>query len=281
MGVGTIMGGFNTVIAHGLGQSLGDTHVTAEPFYSVETVWYVNSATGVDAADPNGRSPAKPFATLGYAVTSSGSQDTIVLMDGHAETIAAAITPNSGQIIVGGGSSGGLPTAKLTLNAAASGMFTVSGARVQLRNIWFNANAQANTTPMITVTGASFLLKDCYFQMAQYDDNVAVKLTTGAAYPRIEGTTFVSTATALTAQPYTPVLIDAVLAGITLSGVTFDGGTTGFSTGYAMLVSAGVTGMRIEDLTLANGSDIYISSGSATVTVSGITSDDSAAIRWA
>ena len=39
---------------NGLGQALGDTLATAEPLRMSGAVWYVNSATGTDAASPSG-----------------------------------------------------------------------------------------------------------------------------------------------------------------------------------------------------------------------------------
>jgi len=274
---------WQNVYPSGLGQSLGDSYVTAEPFYTTGVVWYVYATTGVDAADPNGRSPAKPFATLTYAIAAASTYDTIVLMDGHIETLTAAATPKTGQVIVGGGTSSGKPTVKLTMNAAAAGMLTVSAACVQLRNIWFKANSQANSAVLIAVTGAGVLMKDCYVECAQYDDNYAVSLGAGSAHARIEGTTFISTATVLTAQPYTALGIITTLAtGQTLSGVTFDGGTVGFSTGYAANIAVGATALRLENLTLLRGADVLVlDSASPTVSVSGITSDSSASIRTA
>ena len=270
--------GFAVTYIDGLGQSLGDTYVTADPFYSTGQVWYVYSGTGVDAADPNGRNPAKPFATLGYAISASATYDTIVLMDGHAETITAAKVPLAGQTIVGGGSSGGLPTVKLTMNAAAAGMLTMSAANVQIRNVWFNANAQANSVAMMTGDGFGVVIKDCYFQMAQYDDAAAISI--GGDYFRIEGTTFVSTATVLTAQPYMALEVTGG-QDITLSDVTFDGGTTGFSQGHAAYIDPGGSAFLMENITLLRGADILVNGDSPPeLTVSGVSASGGGMIRW-
>ena len=269
------------VYASGLGQSLGDSLVTSEPFYTTEDVWYVYSATGVDAAAPNGRSPAKPFATLGYAISASAVNDVIVLMDGHAETLTSAVVPLVGQMIIGGGSSGGKPTVKLTMNAAAAGMFTVSNEHVCIRNIWFNTNAQANTVSMVKVTKRGFRMKDCYFECGQYNDNYALELFTDADYASVDGTRFVSTATVLTAQPYTAMGItsSALLEQISMVGSSFDGGTVGFSSGYGLLATSQTEPLILENLSLLRGADVGLGQ-SVICHTAGITSDSSAAIRW-
>lgn len=263
----------------GAGESLGDSFVTSSPLVTTGYVWWVNSATGADAASPRGRDRTRPLATLGQAYTNAAAGDIIVLMDGHAETLTGALTlAKDGLIIVGAGSSGGLPTVKLTNDQAAGSLLVVSSHATQIKNIWFEENAQTCATRRVSIAGDGARLVGCYFQCGATDTGAAVELSGG--YPTIRSCTFVSTATALASQPSTGILLDTAISGPVIEDSTFDAGTAGFSGFHAIRnTSAIITGGIITNVTLLRGADVLLDS-SGTWNLSGIESDSGALIDW-
>ena len=237
---------------NGIGESTGDTLATAEPLITSGAIWYVRSTTGVDAATPRGLSSTEPLATLGQAVTNASNGDTIVLLDGHTETVGTTgVTISKNLVIVASGSSSGLPTVKLTPFAEDASMLTISGAAVQLRNIWIEERTVASTTnPTIAVTGANFQMIGCYCQLGSLD-YASLGLGSGADRARIVNTTFISTATALTAQPITAMVVSAAITDLDMDGVVFSNGSHGFSSAYAFTASAAaITRLRAQSLSM-------------------------------
>ena len=240
--------------AGGYAQTLGDILVTGKPLFTSFTTYFVLSTSGSDSND--GLDPSTPFATYGAANTAlSGQPGIIVLLSGHTEVLTATITPAAGQIIVGAGASGGKPTVKLQLNAAATIMVTASNAGVQLRNIWFQDNAQNNTAAKVKFTGINGLVSGCYFECGPHDTSAAnVEFGTGGSGGRVENCTFVSTATVATTKPFSGVVVSAALTDISVSNTVFDGGTYGFSS-YALSANSAPTRSRFENFSLLRGAD--------------------------
>ncbi len=238
----------------GLAQTLGDILVTGSPLITSFTTYFVSSVTGSDSND--GTDPSTPFATYGAADTAlGGSPGIIVLLSGHTEILTATITPAAGQIIVGAGASGGVPTVKLQLNAAATIMVTASNAGVQLRNIWFKDNVQNNTAAKVKFTGINGLVSGCYFECGPHDTSAAnVEFGAGASGSRAENCTFVSTATVATTKPFSGLSVTSALTDISVYNTVFDGGTYGFSN-YALLASSAPTRSRFENFSLLRGAD--------------------------
>lgn len=245
---------------NGIGQALGDTLATCEPLHMSGAVWYVSSAIGADATSPRGLDATRPLATLAQAVTNSASGDIIVLMDGHTETIATTgIAISKNLVIVGAGSSGGLPTAKLTPFGENDVMLTISGAAVQLRNIWIEERTVAATNASIYVTGASFQMIGCYCQLGALD-YFALRLGSGANNARIVNTTFISTTTAFAAgQANGGIVVTAAISDLDLDGLVLSAGTHGFSTPYAFDGSAAaITRLKGQSVSLLLGADMTL-----------------------
>ncbi len=237
---------------NGIGETTGDTLATAEPLITSGNIWFVYSTTGVNDVSPRGLSRTEPLATLAQAITNSSNGDIIVLLDGHTETIATGgLTISKNLIIVGSGSSSGLPTVKLTPFGEDAVMFTISGAAVQLRNIWFEERTVDSTTnATISVTGANFQMIGCYCQLGQYD-YATLSLGSGADRARLVNTTFISTATSLTAQPDTGLVVAAAISDLDIDGCVFSNGTHGFSSAYALTASAAaITRLRAQSLSM-------------------------------
>lgn len=243
---------------NGIGESAGDTLATAEPLITSGNVWYVLSTIGGDASSPRGLSATEPLATLAQAVTNSSNNDIICLLDGHTETLGTGgVTISKNLVIVGSGSSSGLPTVKLTPFGEDAVALNVSGAAVQFRNIWFEERTVAASNATIYVTGTNFQMIGCYCQLGQHD-YATVELASGADRSRFVNTTFISTATSLTAQPVRAFYSNAALTNMDLDGVVLSAGTHGFSSAYAMTCAAAITGLRAQSMSLLLGANMTL-----------------------
>ena len=248
-------------LPNGLGQSTGDSLAVNKPLQVSGNVWYVHN-TGSDAY--NGRDATKPLATIGQAYTNASDYDIVVLKDGHAETRTTALTISKSLLIVGGGTSGGKPTVKITNNSAAASLFIIDDPAIQIRNVWINANAQTNAASRIKVQDEHFQMIGCYVECGATDTGTAVELVSGDANACVfKTTTFISTATVVTAQPESAVKISG--AGTVLhlyfQDVTVSGGTVGWSNFYAIDLSSGtLTHLKGENTNLLLGSDVNIAS---------------------
>ena len=240
-------------LPNGIGADLGDALATAEPLLVNGDVWYVDSSNGDDTYD--GRDRIKPFATLGQAVTDSSAGDIIVLKDGHAETLTAAIAVNKNLTIVGAGQSDGKPTVKLTNNQAAGEMLTITGSYVQVLNIWFEEQAKTCSEAKISADCTHFRMRGCYLECDGNSGDSALKLA--GTVVEIRNTTIISTATALTAQPLAAVLVTGALGSLITDGFVVDGGTVGWSRYHGIDISAAtITMMYLEGLSLLRGTDL-------------------------
>jgi len=270
---------FQAVYPNGLGESLADSLAVNAPFYTTGAVWYVSHATGTDAATPAGQNRTKPLATIGQAYTNATDGDVIVLMDGHTETRTAVLTLAKRLLIIGGGESDGKPTVKLTLDAAAASLFSITAAGVEIRNVWVQENTQTNATARIAVGAARARFKGCYFECGATDTGAAMQI--GAVTTvELEACTFVSTATLRTAQPLTAVSFNGTATDVRFRECTFDGGTVGFSAYWAVEgADDAVAGVTFEDCSLLRGADIIVNDD-ATGWVSGGTATESALINF-
>lgn len=242
----------------GLGESLGDSLVTGNgPIWTSGTVWWVNSATGSDAASPAGKERLQPLATLSQAITNAVAEDVIVLMDGHAETIAdLAVSKN--LVIVGAGQSDGKPTVKLTPGASATvGMLSLA-AQVELRNIWVTVPAAATSWPAIQCNSDAKLIG--VYQELDENNNTAGVYVLDGGICTIRNSTFVSVATDASDPPAAAVrLIDGVVP-LYMDGVVLDGGTVGFQQGaaYSEDASAAAGALYATNMSLLRGADMWL-----------------------
>jgi hypothetical protein len=256
---------------NGIGETTGDILVTGQQLFGTEQVWYVSSVSGTDSASPQGLDKTAPLATLAYAYTVASAGDTIVLLADHTETRTSAITINKiGLTIVGAGSSSGVPTVTLINNSASGSLLSITAAGVSVRNIKFPAQTQACSATKISLAAGAFHMSGCYLEANAYD--VAAILTAGSAahYMRIDTSTFISTATSNAAgqRPF---------AAINISGGTIDypvfkqvvlnNGTCGWNNSSganaAFIDASGMNYARFEEMSLLNGADIFLDSGTS------------------
>lgn len=265
---------------NGAGGTTGDIWATSEPLYLSGAIWYVHASTGTDAAAPAGKNREKPLATIAQAVTNAADNDVIVCLSGHTETLTAAQAISEKLTIVGEGSSSGVPTVVFTCNAAAASLFSISGTNVELRNLKFAAQSQANSATKITVSAVGFVMDGCYMELGANDDAAGLTLASGADQALIRNTTFISTATLTSAQPESALKTSAAVADLTLEGVTFSAGTVGFSNYFAWDSSAAaVTRLRALNLSLLLGADVKLHA-STTGRVHVGTSTGSSRVEW-
>lgn len=255
----------------GIGDTTGYSLATTSPFEVNGNVWYVHFGTGTDAVSPAGQNRNAPLKTLAQASTNAGAGDIIVLMDGHVETLTAKVTINEDITVIGAGTSGGYPTAKITNNQAAAAGIELSGGNMhQLRNIWFTTNSQACSAATVRIDDAgatgTFIIDGCYFECDANDNTFALEIDT-CSVAIIKNTTFISTATSLANQPYAAIGVDTTALTITavmMIGVVIDGGTYGWSNYHAVELSQNASNLptmvNIEGMSLLRGSDMRIDS---------------------
>jgi hypothetical protein len=246
--------------------------VTGSPLLTSYTTYFVSSVTGSDSN--SGLDPNFPMATLGVALlAAAGAVVTpiVVLLSGHDQTLTAGITPVAGTIIVGAGSSGGKPTAKLTMNLSNTTMLTLSAAGVQLRNVWIKPNLISNNVARIKVTGAGCYIKGCYFECgSSLDAAAALEVGTGGNNSVISGNTFISTAAVTTSKPTYGFLVSAAVSDMFLLNNTVSEGTVGFGT-LAVSFGATVTRLTCEPITPLLGANMTFGSSTGFVMPSGAT----------
>lgn len=240
----------------GLGGSTGDDLcVAAGPVYATVAPLYIDSVHGSASGDG---SREYPYASLATTVGLGLSQgQTFVLLAGHDETISATLAISSANIwIVGEGSGSSQP--RLTAGAGAGNMLNLTGAGCRVRGVYFPASAAA-VTCRVSMAATGTFLENCYFECGSNDSVEAVNVVGGGATERVvtvNGCTFVSTSTDITARPKGGLeVITATLTQLNMEGCTFDGGTVGFSD-YALEGTQSVTRLN-GFVSLLNGADAF------------------------
>ena len=119
-------------------------------------IWFVDSATGTDAAG-YGRNPDAPLATLDYAVglATASKGDVIYLMPDHAENITSAtgcVLDKASVKVVGLGWGNARPTLTLTTHIGAT--ISITATDVWLENVVVIGNF-LNITAAITVAATA------------------------------------------------------------------------------------------------------------------------------
>lgn len=246
---------------NGAGEALGDTLAICKPLIATGNIWYVNSAGGVDAASPAGQNREKPLATIQQAFTNALANDIIILMTGHTQTFTAFVSVPNGVTVVGAGSSGGKPTVKLFNNSAAGAQVNL-GSNSELRNIWFPSNLQTNAANRVTTGGDGFRVIGCYFECGATDNAAALNVASGN-FGRIVNSTFISTATLVTAQPSSAITVTNPVSDLELDGVVFSSGTVGFSNYRAFDgSSSAITRIRATNISQLLGADVKLNAAS-------------------
>lgn len=159
-------------------------------------VWYVDSGSGVDGVGAAGKSQKTPFATVDYAIgrCTANNNDYIIVMAGHAETIAAANgfdADVAGVTILGLGDGTDMP--EFTFTATGSTV-AVGAANVRFVNLRFLAGVSAIVDGVsIEAAGDNFEMAFCEFPeptTSTFEFITAINLGTTADYANFHHNTF-------------------------------------------------------------------------------------------
>lgn len=268
--------------ANGPGELLGDQLATGKPYYFTASTWFVNSATGTDAGGSAGQDREKPLATLGQAITNASAGDTVILMDGHTETLTATLAISKQLYIAGGGSSGGIPTVSFTMNATNQDTFNVSAGNTELRNIWFKESAQSNsgsTGGKVHTSVSGCRIVGCYFSMGANDQYAGLFADTAPTSLRVESCTFISTATTRATRPTQGMTIRAAASDVEIYNCIFSDGLYGFTSRSLDTSTVTLTRTRIVNLSLLLGASMAFGA-SSTGFISGLTQTGGGRVDW-
>jgi len=148
----------------------GHEMLTAADLFTFGRVFWVNSAsaTGSDASG-YGNKRGRPFLTLAYALTQTGSGecDIIVLDEGHTEALASAQTVSNTMVKIYGVGAG---TSRPTLTLSTTGdLLTASGAGFEIHGVRFTASSAAPSSARLVVSANGATIEGCGFVCGALD----------------------------------------------------------------------------------------------------------------
>lgn len=157
---------------------LGGGGVTIPP--TTGKVFFVHSGTGNNTTHL-GDSPERPVATIDYAVgkCTASKGDIIIVMPGHAESIASATTlalDVAGVSVIGLGRGRNRPVLSFTNTA---GKIVISGANCRMSNLVLLADVSAVVTG-ISVEANDVELDNLYFGFVDTGDDFAIMVLVSA-----------------------------------------------------------------------------------------------------
>jgi hypothetical protein len=236
------------------------------------SIFWLSSLTGSDANA--GTEPELPKATLASVMASAAAGDVVLCASGHTETIAAAQTYATADVmIIGMGL--GANRAKFTSAVAAGVMFTISGARTSLWNCYFPAATAANTA-RIASTSTEFGLYGSYMEVGSNDGTNG--LTLAGNNPTVRDCDFVS----VSSRPARAINVTGAISGGTFENILVDGGSYGFSSaGFG--ITAAATRLLLRDIRLANRADLVCTTTATSYKGFGVRAIDQTGCRvqWA
>ncbi len=163
------------------------------PGIPLTTGTYLFVHSGVGADTNTGRDKQHPLATVRAAIAkcTANKGDVIILMPGHAESIADATTFNfnvAGVRIVGLGQ--GLLRPTFTFTTANTATWTASAANCGISNCHFIANFLNIASAFTTAAAKDFVVDNCSFVDNSSSLNFLCLLTTGSTNNDADGLTF-------------------------------------------------------------------------------------------
>jgi hypothetical protein len=259
---------FTYIYPQGLGYSTGDIIGTQGTLYSTGRVRFVDSANEQAANSGAGDDEMRPWATLAYAISSASDGDTILLGPEHAETITGNLVCSLNRVaVIGMGSSGGEPTAVLTM---AAGSLRFSGDNATIANVKMVAAADLVASLMLGGTGVNFLARDLVLEMgADMANTFGLSLTTTTS-KRIERVTIRSVAEVGDVLPLQGLYCGSSACRIDIIDCVIDNGSAGFSFTGMEFSSSSTKFLNIENLTQLRGADVIV--GADTVGRIGVSS---------
>jgi hypothetical protein len=234
------------------GSLIGDK----EPFATSGDVWFVDSATGTDAASPRGLNEKMPLATLVQAVANAADGDTIVLAATHDETLLANLDIDKKLSVLGSGNSSGIPSAILrTSVSSAYGAlsFSSGSAGSLLSNVRIIAAAAQSGVQVYIGAEHNIVLDSLRFEVDQGHD-YSLKIA-GVIGCLVQRCTFVSIMETDPESAPRAVFLEGC-EDILFVEPVFDAGAYGWYQGIAMYTNGPQHNVRMIDATLLRGSDV-------------------------
>lgn len=233
--------------------------------YLAGAIQWVDTINGNNANA--GTLPELPVQTIAQAVTNSTTNGVIIVGAGSAESISAGQVFNIANLSVFGCGVGS-SRPRYTCTGAASILFEViTNGGVWIEGFYFPASTAAPTARISTAVAAT-TIKDCYFECGAADTGQTVNITTGAHQARVEGCSFVTTAS----RPAIGLRVSGAVTDTNIVDCTFDGGAYGWSD-YALKVTAAATRLKVLGGTYVNRSDIGITVTATSYDLYGIEMD--------
>jgi hypothetical protein len=168
-------------------QQPGGIFTVTDNRFTTGNIFYVNSATGTDAAG-YGQNPDAPFKTINFASTqcTADNGDFIYVMPGHAETSGAAggITLGvNGVTVVGLGNGRKRPV--LAFSTANTATIAITGNNVTLQNLVVDCTGFAAIAAPVSVTGTDCTVSGCEFVVNNATNKAVCAILTTAAANRL------------------------------------------------------------------------------------------------
>jgi len=172
----------------------GGVFTVANESLSTGEILFVHSGTGVNAVN-GGRNPDAPFATLDYAIgrCTASKGDTIYVMPGHAETIAATDgfdADVAGIRIIGLGWGALRPTFTFT---ATDSQVNIGAHNVTIENLRFVAGVSAVVAGVQVEGVTDTVFKNCEWYWGDttgFDFVIGLELEAGAHRAVVENCRF-------------------------------------------------------------------------------------------
>lgn len=262
---------------NGAGGSSGADLATLKPLYTSGQLWYLGNSVAGNSNANAGTERMKPLSTMAQAVSNASAYDTIVVLAGHAETISSNLDiTKAGLRIVGEGSGSTVPRFTNNVAAATNAMWTADAKGILFDNLYFPQSAQA-ARERINVAGASgsVILRNLTFECGANDSSRSLRFTSGASVDHGSGLTF--TAVGSGAGP--AIEVSSSQIGLEMDNVTMNGGSFGWGTSGAIYGATAPVGILITNLSLLNGSDVNLPTGTTGIIQVSTQSGDSF-VNW-
>lgn len=246
----------------GLGGTSGSTLATLSPLQITGDAWYVKSTTGTDDVSPAGKERSRPLATVGQAYTNAAAGDWIVMLSGHAETLAVQLTlAKAGLTLLGEGIGTARP--QLTRSGDANALFSLTAAGIRLDNLYFPARGGEPLDARIHVAASEVAIANCYF-VSNEVSYPTIELVTGANSVRITDTYLVSPGTTPASAPHSAIKVTNAVSDLWITGCTIDGAASGWrSATSGIALAAAVTRLRAYNNDMLGDTDMNIATGTS------------------
>ena len=170
-------------------QQNGGMFSVADAAQGCGAVFFVHAGTGTDAAG-YGQNPDAPFASLDYAIgnCTASKGDRIVLMPGHAESLATAtscVIDVAGVQVIGVGVGALQPT--FTLITATTATISVTAANCRIDNVKVISDlADMGVGITAAATADGLVVENCWFTDGSVTKELVIGISIAAACDNVK-----------------------------------------------------------------------------------------------